>query len=293
MSAPDSVFTAGDEGGDGPDFSLQDWREIAPAVWVAVAEPATVNLGLVVGRDRALLVDTGSSPTQGRAVRASVTALTDRPLAAVVATHWHYDHAFGLAASAEVETVGHESLTERLRGPAAARAAAALGVDAKDLRPPRRGVAVAAAFDLGDRRVEVAHLGRGHTDGDLVVVVAAAALLFAGGLVESAGPPAVGAAGYPHEWPATLDGVLGLMTGETLAVPGHGEPVGREFVFEARGRVAAVSAEVRRLVELGIPAAEALRSGSWPYPVEHLADGVAAAYAQVSPPVHRRRLPLA
>ena len=47
-----------------------------------------------------------------------------------------------------------------------------------------------AAVDLGGGvRVEAVHLGRGHTDGDLVVVVPGSDVVFAGDLVESAGPP--------------------------------------------------------------------------------------------------------
>ena len=57
------------------------WRRTSS---VAVAEPESVNLGLVVGSERALLVDTGSSPVQGRPLRASVATVTDRPLTAVV-----------------------------------------------------------------------------------------------------------------------------------------------------------------------------------------------------------------
>jgi hypothetical protein len=41
-----------------------------------------------------------------------------------------------------------------------------------------------------------------------------------------------------------LDAVIGLMTATTLAVPGHGVPVGREFVFEQRGRIAAQAAQM-------------------------------------------------
>jgi glyoxylase-like metal-dependent hydrolase (beta-lactamase superfamily II) len=92
--------------------------------------------------------------------------------------------------------------------------------------------------------VEIAHLGRGHTDGDLLVVVPDADVVFAGDLLESAGPPSFGPDSVPDEWPATLDGLIGLMTATTLAVPGHGEPVGREFVFEQRGRIAAQAADM-------------------------------------------------
>jgi glyoxylase-like metal-dependent hydrolase (beta-lactamase superfamily II) len=226
----------------GVTFALGAWQEVAPNVFRAVAEPESVNLGLVVGSERALLVDTGSSPVQGAAVRASVAAVTDRPLTAVAVTHWHYDHAFGLAAFTDLLTIGHESVRGRL-GSAEARAEAArLGVDAADLAAPGRELAVATAVDLGDRRVEIAHLGEGHTDGDLVVVVPDADVVFAGDLIESAGPPSFGDDAVPGAWAATLDGVIGLMTASTVLVPGHGDPVDREFVFEQRGRIAARAA---------------------------------------------------
>jgi glyoxylase-like metal-dependent hydrolase (beta-lactamase superfamily II) len=225
--------------------TLGPWREVRSGVYVAVAEPESVNLGLIVGSQRSLLVDTGSSPAQGRALRSSVGALTDRPLTAVVVTHWHYDHAFGLAAFADVPRIAHESVNSRLLSAEAAVEAKRLGVDAYELGQPNVEIAVATALDLGGRRVEIAHLGQGHTDGDLVVVVPDADVLFAGDLLESAGPPSFGADSVPDEWPATVDAVIGLMTAATLAVPGHGEPVGREFVFEQRGWIAAKAAEMR------------------------------------------------
>ena len=43
------------------------WHEVRSGVYVAVAEPESVNLGLIVGSQHTLLVDTGSSP--GRALR--------------------------------------------------------------------------------------------------------------------------------------------------------------------------------------------------------------------------------
>jgi glyoxylase-like metal-dependent hydrolase (beta-lactamase superfamily II) len=225
--------------------ALGPWREIRSGVYVAVAEPESVNLGLIVGSRRTLLVDTGSSPAQGRTLRSSVDALTDLPLTAVVITHWHYDHAFGLAAFADVPRIAHESVHSRLLSAEAAAEAKRLGVDPHELGQPNVEIVVATAIDLGDRRVEIAHLGRGHTDGDLVVVVPDADVLFAGDLLESAGPPSFGPDSVPDEWPATVDAVIGLMTATTLAVPGHGEPVGREFVFEQRGWIAAKAAERR------------------------------------------------
>lgn len=240
-----------------------DWSEMAAGVYRAVIEPDTVNCGLVVGADAALLIDTGSTAEQGRNLRAAIAEITDLPLTTVVVTHGHDDHALGLAAFADLDTLGHESL------------AAALEV------APSRPVVVAAAVDLGGRRVEVAHLGRGHTDGDLVVVVADADLVFVGDLVESAGPPQYGPDCYPHEWAETLDGVIGLMTERTRAVPGHGDPVDRKFVFEQRGRIATVSGQIRHLVETGVAEDAALARGDWPFPKDAVAAGISPGYAQL------------
>ena len=224
------------------DFALGPWQELVPGIYRAVAEPESVNLGLVVGTEGALLVDTGSSPAQGRAVRESVATVTDRPLVAVAVTHWHFDHAFGLAAFADLVTVAHESVPGRLDSPEAASEATRLGLVVDDLGRPSRELVVAMAFDVGDRRVEVAHLGRGHTDGDLLVVVPDAEVIFAGDLVESAGAPSFGPDSVPDEWAGTLDGLVGLMTERSVAVPGHGDPVDRQFVFGQRGEVAARAA---------------------------------------------------
>lgn len=262
---------------------IGDWREVAPGVFVTVAEPAAVNLGLVVGSGGALVIDTGSSPQQGRQLRAAVATVTERPLVGAVVTHWHYDHAFGMAAFDDLGTVAHESVRARLRPSASLdETTGQLGFRSSELVNAHREIAVAAALDLGDRRVEIAHLGQGHTEGDLIVVVPDADVVFTGDLLESAGAPWFGDDSFPHEWGATLDGVIGLMTSKSRAVPGHGDPVDREFVFGQRSRIAAVSGEIRRLVDQGVAGSEALQQGSWPFPEANVAAGVARGYAQLA-----------
>jgi len=131
---------------------LGPWREVRSGVYVAIAEPESVNLGLIVGSRGALLVDTGSSPAQGRTLRSSVGTVTDRPLTAVVVTHWHYDHAFGLAAFPDVPKIAHESVRFRLLSAEAAAEAERLSVDPHELGQPSVVLAVATALDLGERR---------------------------------------------------------------------------------------------------------------------------------------------
>ena len=69
---------------------------MADRVFVAALEPHRVNVGLIVGDDGALLVDTGNTAEQGAEVRASAEELTGVPVTHVVLTHDHHDHVGGL-----------------------------------------------------------------------------------------------------------------------------------------------------------------------------------------------------
>ena len=86
---------------------------------VLTAQPGARNVGLVVGSERAVLVDAGHDPAQGRRLAVRVREVTDRPLAAVVLTHGHAGHAGGRAGLAGVPAIAHESV--RAGGPAGCR----------------------------------------------------------------------------------------------------------------------------------------------------------------------------
>ena len=209
------------------EFSLTPFEELRPGAWRAVAQPAAVNIGLVTGTSGALLIDTGSSPAQGAQVRAAAEAMLDVPLVGVVVTHAHFDHYYGLAAFDDLPTYGHESLAAALSAEQVGEEATELGFDPDDLRAPNRPLALAKMVDLGDRYAEIVHFGRGHTAGDVVVVVPDLQLIFTGDLLEQSAPPAMGPDCHLKEWPAALDGILGLVNAGTLLVPGHGFDAGQ------------------------------------------------------------------
>ncbi len=278
----------------GPFRGVADHVYVSSVPFAGGGDSDEVNVGLVVGTEGAVLIDAGATPEQGRQLCAEVAAVTDLPVVAVVLTHGHYDHAFGAGGVGAPTVIAHEAVGSWLAGPEAAAEAERRDVGADALVRPERQVAVAAAVDLGGGvRVEAVHLGRGHTDGDLVVVVATSDVVFAGDLVESSGPPAYGPDSFAHEWPATLDGLIGLTTDRTVVLPGHGEPLDREAVFEQRGRIAAVSGEITRLAGLAVQPEEAEQRGTWALPFTAVRDGLAAALAQARAADPQRRLPLA
>ena len=199
-----------------------EFSEIRPGVWCTVVEPESVTVGLVAGTAASLLIDTGTSPEQGRELRAAAADVTDRPLRHVVVTHGHWDHVAGLPAFADLEIIGHESLV----------AGSAAG-DPVALTAPLADIGFR---DLGDQAVEIAHFGPAHTPGDLIVALPGPGIVFAGDLVETAGPPQFDDSTSVEGWVKTLDALYGLLRPAMLVVPGHGPIMdGREVGRQRAG----------------------------------------------------------
>lgn len=290
------------------EFSLSTFTPVTGAdgrdlrIWRAVAQPAAVTITVVAGDSSALVVDTGSSPTQGAAIRAAAEEVAGIPVSHVVITHNHYDHLFGLAGFGAVESLAHESVIEELQQPDAEQEAelvetcAEMGFDRSEIAVPTRSIAVVGALDVGGRRVEVLHPGRAHTGGDLVVMVPDAEVVVVGDLVEQSAPPSYGPDSWAGEWAGTLDTVIGLIGETSPVIVGHGNIVDREYVIGARAAAAAVAYEIELLVEKGVPLDQAEEQGNWAHPYPYLARGVAAEWDRASarsPRGGRPTLPMA
>lgn len=261
---------------------MSDFVPVAPRVWRAVAEPAAVTIGLVAGDREALVVDTGSTPEQGAQIRRAAERVAGVPVGAVVVTHWHYDHLFGLAAFSDVDSYAHETVPAWLSRPECAHAAADLGVDPTTLVAPSRTFSLAVTRDLGGRRVEAVHFGRGHTDGDVVVIVPDADVVFTGDLLETAGPPDIGPDCHLREWPSAVDGILGLLGEHTVVVPGHGAPVDRIHAFQQRAEIAGFYGQAEHLVSRGVRVEDAYAAGEWPFDEATVRAALPVAYEQLA-----------
>ena len=293
---------------------MTEFSEAADRVWVARHAWFDVNVSVVAGQRGLLVVDTFASTAGAQGVLEDVRRLAARlsdapgglPVLTAVNTHVHFDHTFGngVFAAAGAELVCHEAAAAELPQHAASvrrQAAEELDEDTRyaelvDTEPvvPQRTFSSALALDLGDRMVELVHPGRGHTAGDVVVRVPDADALLAGDLVEESaardGVPGFGDDCWPLEWPLTLDLVLGLLGPATVVVPGHGAPVGMDFVQEQRAAIGVVAETIRDVAGRGTPVDQALQAAEWPYPREQLTTAVRRGYEQL--PRASKRLPL-
>lgn len=289
-----------------------NWTELGDRCWVRRYPEWDLNIGVVAGSAGVLVIDTHATVAFATELLADVRRLV--PGADVrwaVNTHAHFDHTFGnsVFADAGVTVTSQENAAAQLleRGPLLQqRYVENPGVDpdfptipadviaeiaVAPLVPASETFAVAKVIDLGDRRVELLHLGNGHTDGDIVVLVPDADVVFTGDLVESSGPPSYGDDCYPLDWPDTLDRIVGLLTATTRVVPGHGPVVDAEFVRDQGGEIGSVANNISGLHHNGATLDYALRHDEWPYPTAHLADAVRRGYEQLGGV--RRTLPMA
>jgi glyoxylase-like metal-dependent hydrolase (beta-lactamase superfamily II) len=234
------------------------WIEVADGVRVRRHEELDLSLGLVVGDDACLVVDTGGDEAQGAEWAAAVRAVTPLPWT-VVLTHAHFDHAFGTQAFLPCPVLAHPNCVDELvvegaegkdkwaaHYDAQNQPEIAANIRATRIALPNTLVSERTAVDLGGRTVEIAQFGRGHTDHDLVLRVPDADVVFAGDLVENGAPPAFEGS-FPASWPTALAGLLDLTGPDTVVVPGHGEPVDAAFVAAQRAEIAAVVELTRAL----------------------------------------------
>ena len=231
---------------------MAGWVEIGDRVFVRRYAFFDQNIGVILDGEDVLVIDTRSTFVQAREIVADLRELTARPATIVVDTHGHFDHAFGNRIFRPATIWGHVgcvSFMARTGEARRTRVAEQIPEMAPDLAevvldPPDRTFSETAALDVGDRRVELRFLGRGHTDHDIVVSIPDAGVVFAGDLVENGAVPSYGDA-YPLDWPETVSRLAELPFG--VVVPGHGDHAGRGFADAQVIAIAGVAELARRV----------------------------------------------
>jgi glyoxylase-like metal-dependent hydrolase (beta-lactamase superfamily II) len=194
----------------------------------------------------AVVVDTMTFRMQGEEIRELAEELGGGPVTAIVNTHYHRDHTHGNPGFAPgTRVVATERTLEHLR----ARDAAYWEGEAA-LTLPSDTFSEEHELRVGDKTIRSFHLGRGHTDGDLVTLFVEDRVLVTGDLLFRFRYPNIDleAGGSVPAWIETLDRAAELDFDRV--VPGHGPITDREGIRAFQGFL-------RELWEVGSEAAGA------------------------------------
>lgn len=242
--------------------------ELADGVFRRRYESLDLNIGVVIGEDGVLVVDTRSFEREGLELRAQLGRLTPKPVRWVVNTHWHWDHSYGNSVFEDAEIWGHELCKIALETRGETMKTSAKGwlpesdhaeIDRVRVVPPTRTFAESATIAIG-REVELTYHGLAHTDNDIVVEVSGAGVAFMGDLIEEGAPPNFGDS-FPLSWPATMRSAISSLP--DVIVPGHGDVVAPAFVADQLGELVAVADLAASFVAGHVELEEALGQGPY------------------------------
>jgi glyoxylase-like metal-dependent hydrolase (beta-lactamase superfamily II) len=266
---------------------VNGWVEVGDRVFVRRYAFFDQNIGVVLGDGETLVIDTRSTHVQAREILVDLRTLTAAPVTVVVDTHGHFDHAYGNHVFRPAAIWGHErcvAFMARTGETRRAKIAAEEPEIAADLTevvidPPDRTFSETAFVDVGGRRVELRHLGLGHTDHDIVVDIPDAGVLFAGDLIENGAVPFY-ADGYPLDWPETAYRLAELVVG--IVVPGHGDHAGRPFAEDQAASINGLAELARRVHRGELAVEDALAQSPFPaFPAEDIRRPLQRALAQL------------
>ncbi len=228
--------------------------EIGDGLWAFTAE-GDPNSGVVVGDDAVMVIEAQATPRLAEQVVSRIRSVTDKPVTHLVLTHYHAVRVLGASAYRAPTVI----MSDTARSMVAERGQE--DWDSEFARFPRLfeghesipGLTwPTATFSrrmsvyLGSRRVDLMHLGRAHTAGDIVAYVPDANVMFTGDIVEYRSACYCGD-GHFADWPGTLNAVR-RFDPEAIA-PGRGDAlVGRESVERALDETADFLASTYRPV---------------------------------------------
>ena len=168
--------------------------------------------------DGVVLVDT-KPPGWGRSIRDNIEAVSDKGVMTIINTHAHADHVGGNVDFPTATTIiAHANAKARMEKMEIFR-----GANAKFL--PNKVVTDRMSLLEGNDRIELYYFGRGHTDGDLVVVFPEKRLAHLGDLFPAKAAPLIDAdaGGSGVAFPETLTKALAELKNVFRVTTGHDE----------------------------------------------------------------------
>ena len=215
------------------------FTEIGRDLWAFTAE-GDPNSGVIIGDDSVMIIEAQATPRLANKVIEKVREVTDKPISHLVLTHYHAVRVLGAsaynaptiimgdAARGMVEERGQEDWDSEFgRFPRLFQGHESI----PGLTYPTTTFSERMTVYLGKRRVDLMHLGRAHTAGDIVAWVPDEEVMFTGDIVEYHSACYCGD-GHFNDWGDTLDMIRSF--DPRAIAPGRGDAlIGHDMVEAA------------------------------------------------------------
>ena len=191
---------------------VTSFTEIGEGLYAFTAE-GDPNSGVIIGDDSVMVIEAQATPQLARKVIAEIRAVTDKPITHLVLTHYHAVRVLGASAFAADQVIMSETTRAMVVERGQEDWDSEFGrfprlfqghEEIPGLTWPTNTFHGRMSVYLGNRRIDLMHLGRAHTAGDIVVFVPDQNVMFTGDIVEDRSACYCGD-GHFHDWPGTLD----------------------------------------------------------------------------------------
>jgi cyclase len=200
-----------------------------------------------------------------------VKKVTDKPILYVVNTSYHGDHAYGNYAFPKTAKIIQHSKTKAFMDNKEVFEAdkrfmtqyfgANRGIEDAVARTADIIVDDKKTIDLGNRKVEIMHLGFAQTEGDLFIWVPKEKVFWTGNPVVSMPPSLPWLLDGKHEEVlATMKKVRKFLPDDAIVVPGHGIPIKPKDIEFTIKYLETLDKEVKNAVEKGMTVEQAQQS---------------------------------
>ena len=219
------------------------------------------NVVVLNGADGKIVVDTFLSPAWPR-LKEALDGLGNAPLKTVIDTHWHFDHTDNNAPlhAAGATVLAHENTRKRMSE------AHDLPVFGLHFEPspaealPQETFASSHRLKANGESLALQHFAPAHTDTDIYILFEKANVIHMGDTFFSGMYPYIDSStgGKIGGMIAAADKILGLASGNTKIVPGHGSLGNKEDLTKFRAMLVTARDRVQKLKTAGKSAQEAV-----------------------------------
>jgi len=229
--------------------------KLAEGVYGFIGKEGAANSGFVVTEEGVIVIDTQGPKDLALRLKKKIRETTDKPILYVINTHFHGDHTYGNQYFKEAkEIIAHENTKKNLiekdkeNRDQFKRFFGEKSLEGFELTLPTKTIKDTFTLQAGGKTIKLAYLGKGHTDGDIIIYLPAERVIFGGDLLYKDRLPWLGDA-YISEWIETLDKLKVFDAG--IYVPGHGGVGDFDILLNLQHYLIDLQSEVKQYIKNG------------------------------------------